>query len=185
MTHGFTHQATPHSDVIYWSNWHGRKGASHYLTLLGVGVQALLVGVGAGWLGRLFVFERGGGWLALYLGLLAGLVWLIGRQLLPLVHKHKLVVGDETLVLYEIGPWRTTHRTFATADVEGVRYEKRAASDWEAQLVLVVRVRPFGREPLELRTHYPVAPWLNAADQQALYTLLAKILAARGVRAEF
>ncbi|MDA0245420.1 MAG: hypothetical protein OT477_18550 [Chloroflexi bacterium] len=175
MQPAFTHHTTPHSDTIHWSNWAGRWGATQYLTVLGVGMQALLVGVGTAVASR---WVAGYGW-----GVLAAvclwLAWLVLRQLLPLFQKRTLIISAQSLTVYDIDWRRTTSRQFTAAQVQAVLYTKRASGDWEAMLWLVYKVRPFGREQLELTTHYPLAPWLHTADQQALHTLLCQILTAR------
>jgi hypothetical protein len=81
--------------------------------------------------------------------------------------------------VYDLDWRRTISRQFTAAQVQGVLYTKRTSGDWEPMLWLVYKVRPFGREQLELTTHYPHAPGLHTADQQALHTLLCQILTAR------
>lgn len=176
MQSAFTHHATPHSDTIHWSNWAVRWGATQYLTVLGVGMQALLVGVGTAVASRWVSGYGWGGVAAVCLWL----AWLVVRQLLPLFHKRTLIISAQSLTVYDMDWWHTTSRQFTAAQVQGLFYTKRASGDWEPMVWVVYKVRPFGREQLELTTHYPLAPWLHTADQQALHALLSQILPARG-----
>ena len=154
---------TAESEVVVWDNWQAHWGVRHYLVLLGVGVQGAVAGaltaVGGRWVGEAWWWVGGLVWL----GLAWGLMW----QLRPLWRKGRLVLGQERLAVYEIGVWGTQVRQFGRGQVVGLELV-------QGEVRLVYRVRPFGREALEMHTRYPLAPWLHPADQEELYGYLAQ-----------
>jgi hypothetical protein len=175
MLPAFSHVSTADSDVIDWPNWASRWGLGQYLVLVGVGMQGVLLGAATA------VFVRwtvGWWWLAVAAVwlLLAG--WLM-RQVRPILGKRRLVITATSWTIADIDPWRTTTRRFTPPEIFALRYEQK---QWEPVTMLIYRARPFGRETLEILTHYPIAPWLHPADQHTLHQLLTQILAKRGWR---
>lgn len=198
---GCTHHKTAAADIIQWSNWDVRKGRTQWLSLLGMGIGLLMVTLAAYimvsvWGRPLWEAWQMGEFAASLLwrvlALIVGCVILIGLTIAMLVnfaqltHQQTIIISPKDVVLYDVGRLKTTKRHYAKGDVIGLIFTKPKNENErtaEPQLVLVTTATTAvsaNQWQRALKTHIPLANWVQSKDQQRLFNLLKETFLAHG-----
>ncbi|MCB0032546.1 MAG: hypothetical protein KDE51_00885 [Anaerolineales bacterium] len=198
---GCTHHKTAAADIIQWSNWDVRKGRTQWLSLLGMGIGLVMVTLAAymmlsAWGRPLWeawqVGEFAPTLLWRVLALVVGGVLLVGLSMAMLVnfaqltHQQTIIISDQDVVLYDVGRFKTTKRQYAKVDVIGLIFTKPKSENErtaEPELILVTTATTAASTnqwQRSLRTHIPLASWVQSKDQQRLFNLLRETFVAHG-----